>query len=139
MKATFQRSAAQPGYVLMEVLVALTIFSLAVVGMTRALNTTVDVSNQFAFDSAVRLGLEAILTESRNRDLEAMVMEVQDENLGVTYRTEVEGLILENTDGAALTDLYVLRATASWERGNLQDQEVAEIWIYRPEGDEDEN
>ncbi len=59
-----------------------------------------------------------------------MTLERADEAMGVVYRTEVEPLQLASGSGSTLRDLYVLRAIASYD----DEQEIAEIWIYRERG-----
>lgn len=122
----------QGGYILFEVIIAVTIFSLAIVGLMRVLDTSLQSANYFARDTAIRYGLQSILTEARHQELENMVLVQRDEAMGVEYRTEVEPLQLASDSGSSLSGLYVLRATASYEG----EQEVAEIWIYQEEENE---
>ena len=119
---------------LYEVLIAVTIFALAVVGMVKLLNMVVTTSNEFAYDAAIRRGLESILAEARQRELAEMAIEVNDENLGVTYRTTVEALALNTQNGQTLTDLYTLTATATYQVGAQQQEQTAQVWIHSPAG-----
>tara|TARA_R110002096_G_scaffold91625_22_gene207387 strand:- start:634 stop:1014 length:381 start_codon:yes stop_codon:yes gene_type:complete len=120
------------GYILFEVIIAVTIFSLAIVGLMRVLDTSLNSANYFACDTAIRYGLQSILTEARHRDLGNMILVQRDEAMGVEYRTEVEPLQLASDSGGALSGLYILRATATYDG----EQEVAEVWIYEGEDDE---
>ncbi len=59
---------ASSGYILFEVIIAVTIFSLAIVGLMRVLDTSLETANLFARDTAIRYGLQSILTEARHQD-----------------------------------------------------------------------
>lgn len=122
------------GYVLFEVLIAITIFAIAFASLTRALGLTINASNDLALGRQLRLGLESILTEARHQDLENMAISFVDDRLGVTYRTTVEELQLANTDGKALTGMYALRATVAYNEDPNTILRDAEIWIYQDDG-----
>ena len=133
MKRFRCQPAGRAGYLLFEVIIAITIFSLSFVGLMRVLKQSQDSATQFALEAHIRYGLEAILTEVRNRPIEEMVQEQTDTLLGVVYHTEVEPLALATEEGTPLSDLYLLRARATYERGGRAEEDVAEIWIYRPQ------
>jgi len=120
------------GYLLYEVLIAVTIFALAGLGMVKLLSMAVQTSNEFAFDAAVRRGLESILAEARQKEIAEMTLETNDEAMGVVYRTTVEALPMSTENGQTLTDLYTLKATATYELAGKQVEDSAEVWIYRP-------
>ncbi|MEM7009928.1 MAG: hypothetical protein AAF585_00465 [Verrucomicrobiota bacterium] len=120
----------QKGYVLFEVLIAITVFAVSFAGLIKALGMTIEVSNQIAFNRHLRYGLESILTEARHRDVEDMAMEYVDEALGVVYRTTVEELQFSNSDGEALSDLYSLTATVTYETDANEILRSAEVWVY---------
>ena len=125
--SNFEFRVSNSGYILFEVIIAVTIFSLAVVGLMRVLDTSLDSANLFARDTAIRYGLQSILTEAQHQELANMTLERTDEALGAVYRTEIEPLQLASGGGSTLSNLYVLRAIATIG----DEQEVAEIWIYR--------
>lgn len=118
------------GYILYEVLIALTVFALAITGLMQVLSLTIDAANEIAFERAVHRGLESILTEARHRDVADMSIDYLDEVLEVAYHTEVEELQLANTEGQTLTGMYKLTATATYQVGAEQVEDAAEIWIY---------
>ena len=59
------------GFLLLEVIVALTVFSLVAVGLAVALQSSIDASNRLARDLAVREGLEGMLVEARTKHCSA--------------------------------------------------------------------
>ncbi|MFT5466512.1 MAG: type II secretory pathway pseudopilin PulG [Verrucomicrobiales bacterium] len=130
MKAARPRNS---GYILFEVLIAITIFAIAFAGLVKALGQTINASNDLAIQRQLRFGLESILTEARHQDLENMGIEYVDDRLGVTYRTSVDQLQLANTDGQALTGMYALKATVSDNANANLILRKAEVWIYEDE------
>lgn len=124
------------GIALLDALLAVFVFSLAVTGIVIWLGQISDNSNQLAKERLVQHGLNGILAEAKVRPLADMNFERNDELLGVTYRTSVEPIGLTTTDGQTLDDMYVLRATADYAEGALGLTRSAEIFVYKPE-DED--
>jgi type II secretory pathway component PulJ len=133
MKPTPLSISSPDGYILLEVIIAMTIFSLSFVGLIRVLHQSQENATACAFEGQVRSGLEAILAEAKNRPLEEMAQEQTDPLLGIVYHTQCEPLGLSSQDGTSLKDLYKLRARATYTRSGRQEEDVAEIWIYHPE------
>ena len=133
MKTTTKIGTATRGIALLDALLAVTIFSLAVSGLATWLNQISENSNQFAKERLVQHGLTAILSEARERDLNDMSFESRDEELGVTYRVSHEPVDLTMTDGDSLEDMYVLTAVAEYEQGPNVMVREAEMYIYKPD------
>ncbi len=132
------RTRQNPGYILLEVVMAVAIFALAMVGLFKVLQVSMQTSNEFAQQTAVRYGLQSILTEARHRSLESMALDRIDEDLEITYRTEVEQLNLTNEQGGSLQGLYKLTATASYSSPFGETTETAELWIYENSDEDDQ-
>jgi len=58
---------AKHGYILLELIIALTIFAIAVVGLAKSLNTTLEVGNIMNRDYAVRIGLQSFVEEVKRK------------------------------------------------------------------------
>jgi Tfp pilus assembly protein PilV len=121
------------GIALLDALLAVTIFSLAVSGLATWLNKISENSNQFAKERLIQHGLTAILSEARERGVNDMNFESRDEDLGVTYRTSAEPVDLTTTDGDSLEDMYVLKAVAEYTEGSYQVSREVEMFVYKPE------
>ncbi|MEM7386711.1 MAG: hypothetical protein AAF514_17375 [Verrucomicrobiota bacterium] len=119
------------GYLLFEVMIALTVFGLVAVGLATAMNTAIDASHAVDKDRAIRHGLTSILQESQARPKKQMAFSVKDERLQVEYKTELIPLQFANQDGEPVENLFILRATASFEESNLPQRQVAEIYVHR--------
>lgn len=121
------------GFILLEVVLALMVFSIAVVGLTNSLSGAIDTTTQLQRDHTIQLGLDAILAEARSRDdVDQMELERIESSLGVVFSTEVEKMEeFQNRDGKTLRDLHTLRATAIYQDGS-EEPETVEIYIYKP-------
>ena len=119
------------GFILFEVILAMMIFSVAAVGLTKALNSMLVTTNEMQRDYAVQMGLEAIINEAKAReDDDEMELERREETLGVVFTTEVERVSdLENKEGRRLNDMHLLRATATFEDGSAEPI-VIEMYLY---------
>ena len=128
-KATVQRS--QGGYILLEVIMAMMVFSVAVVGLTKALNSMLNTTNEIQREYVVQMGLDAIIAEAKAKDDAGdMELERYEESIGVTFNTEVERVRdLQNQDGRRLYDLYTLTATATFEDESAEPI-IVEMYLY---------
>lgn len=120
---------------LFEALLALIIFSVAVVGIARALNTVISTSSTLSQERVMRMNLESFLMEIRDREIAEMNAEIADEQRGILYSAIVQEMPMTNVEGKELSDLYLLTGTATWPgSGGEQEQVSAELTIYRPRG-----
>ncbi len=121
------------GYVLLELIIALTVFAVSVAGLASVLHSSLDSSNLLRRQAAVRRGLEAILAEAKAKPKrEEMPMQFKDDDLGVEYRTELEEMKWVNRRGLPVKGLYVLRALAKDSRVPKPLNDSAEVYVYRP-------
>lgn len=125
--------ASTAGYALFDVVLAVTVFALAVTGLVVQLGQIAQGSNAYSKDRLVQYGLEAMLTEAKHKPVQEMSGDFVDENLGVTYSTTVEELNVANADGENLEDMYLLKVTATFESDGVEQVETAEIYVYQPE------
>ncbi|MFZ4764744.1 MAG: PulJ/GspJ family protein [Roseimicrobium sp.] len=119
------------GYLLLEIILALTIFSLAVVGLARTLNLAIQTSAILNRENDIRIGLRSFLEEVRRKPVAEMATSYEDARLGVTFTSTLEELSLKNASGTVLSDLYDLRAAATYEVGAEQREEAVNVWVYK--------
>ena len=120
-------------YILFEVMIAVAIFSIAAVGLANSLNATIEAANYLDRQTAIRYGLESILAEAKQKPKrDEMVIQIEDEVLGVNYRTEIEPLSLVNQKGDALDGLYRLIAIAEYHDAHNERREQVEVYVHRP-------
>ena len=126
------RGGNRHGYVLLEMIIALTVFAIVATGLASALHSSLDASNMLRRQASIRRGLEAILVESKAKPKrDEMRMTYRDEALGVEFHSELEELKWINRRRQPVKDLYLLRAVAvDLRQGKLND--TAEVYVYRP-------
>lgn len=121
------------GYLLLEVIIALTVFSLVAVGLAMALNSSIDSANFLRREAEIRRGLAGVLEQARAMPKrEEMVVNKKDEVLGVVYRTDLEALEFMNRERERVSGLYVLRAFAKYEIDGKEVEDGTEVYVYRP-------
>ena len=121
------------GYVLLEIIIALTVFAVVVAGLASVLHSSLDAANILRRQASIQRGLEAILIEAQNKPKrEEMVTTYKDEALGVEYRSELEELKWINRKGKPVRGLYILRGVATDLRAAKPLHDDAEVYVYRP-------
>lgn len=120
------------GYILLELVIALTIFALAVLGLARSLNSSLEVANTLNRESAIRIGLRSFVEELRHKPVSELATSVADERLGVTYTSTVDTVAMQNRYGRSLNDLYSIKATATYMVGAETLTESATLYVYQP-------
>lgn len=125
---------SRSGYILFEVVLALTIFAVGVVGLAGALKNGLETAVMLSKENNIRIGLRSFVEETRRKQLSDMATQATDDQLGVTYTSSVDTLSIKNQDGTVLTDLYVLHAKAEWGEGSDAHDESVDLYLYEPGG-----
>ena len=120
-------------YVLLEMIIALTVFAVVVSGLASSLHSSLDAANLLRRQAAIRRGLESILVEAKAKPKrEEMAMSYRDDALGLEFRSELEELKWINRRGRPVKSLYILRALATDLRASKPLNDTAEVYVYRP-------
>jgi hypothetical protein len=119
------------GYLLLELILALTLFSLAVTGLARSLQVGIHTASILSRENDVRIGLRSFLEEVRRKPLNEMAQTLADERLGVTFQSEVEELSIQGRNGNVLRDLHKINAFAVYTVGAEERRESVEMWVYK--------
>ena len=125
--------AARRGYILLEAILALMVFAVAVLGLARALGICIESAGALNHENDIRVGLRSFLEEMRRKPITDMATSYEDARLGVTYNSTVEDLELRDRNGTVLTDLYKLRVAVNYDAGGEQREESAEVYVYKPQ------
>lgn len=120
------------GYILLEVIMALTIFSVAVLGLANSLKTGIETASIINRENAVRIALRSFLEEIRRKPIAEMTASSFDDRLQTTFSSTVEELSLKDRNGSVLKDLYVLHASASFGEGSEAQTETVDMYVYKP-------
>jgi hypothetical protein len=120
------------GFVLWEIMLALTIFCVVAIALTTALHQTVDASILLRDESQVRLELQNLLTETATLKLKPgkSVTFVGDGR--VRYETEVRAVQAKTASGVLLPNLYEISVQASWKSSGQDRSGHAELVVYQP-------
>jgi type II secretory pathway pseudopilin PulG len=126
-------------YVLVEMLMALSVFGMCAVALIKALAATTKLAVESQMDARMLLRLQSRLTEiSKLRDISAwkdQSVTSQPDELGVWTETLVEEMPeILNVDGQQVTQLYriYVKAFNKVEWKNEPDTMDAEVWRYLP-------
>ena len=131
--ATNQRINHQSGgFVLWEVMLALTIFCVVAVALTSALHQTVDASIMLRDESQVRVELQNALTVAASQKLKVGKSDVQEGDGRIHYEREVRSVLAKTAKGVVVPNLYEIVVRAFWRSAGQNRSEQAEVIVYQP-------
>ncbi|MDF1814846.1 MAG: prepilin-type N-terminal cleavage/methylation domain-containing protein [Verrucomicrobiales bacterium] len=123
------------GFTLLEVMLAIAIFTTAGVGLLHALNIIGLATNEAAEQHRVEQRLKSLLNEyCFNPDLKAGAYKHEDIDREYLFEVEVSLLDLVNDEGQSLEDMYTVACRALLKKpGNRTKGEVARVerYVYR--------
>jgi type II secretory pathway component PulJ len=121
------------GFVLLEMIIALTVFAVVVTGLATVLHSSLDSANMLRRQASIRRGLESILVEAKTKlKREEMMLTYKDEALGMEFRSELQELKWVNRRRKPVKGLYILRALATDVQTAKPINNTAEVYVYRP-------
>jgi len=131
MKRNLHRPVAR-GYILFELVLALTIFAIAVLGLAKALNQALETANLLKRDQIIRIGMRNVFEELRNKPLAKMSTTITDTTYGITYTSTTEALSLKTTSGGILSDMYNLTIHATSSFDGVPQEDTLNVYVYKP-------
>ncbi len=131
MKTKFHRPVSR-GYILFELVLALTIFSIAVLGLAKSLNQALETANLLKRDQIIRIGMRNVFEELRNKPLAKMTTTIMDTTYGITYASTTEALSLKTTNGSILSDMYKLTIHATSSFDGVPQEDTLDVYVYKP-------
>ena len=140
MHLSLQRHTQPPvrhgrgGFVLLEVVLALGLFALVAVGMTRALNQIAQTSKMSRMEARVLRVLESVLAEtSHHPEIEPGTFTFDNRDDQVEARVEISKAILITQDEAELDRMLRIQAEA-WieDAGDRVMERTLETYVYAP-------
>ncbi len=130
MKTKLQRRTR--GYILFELVLALTIFAIAVLGLAKALNQALETANLLKRDQIIRIGMRNFFEEIRNKPLAQMSTTQMDSTYGITFTSSTEALSLKTTSGNILSDMYNLTIHATSSFDGVPQEDTLNVYVYKP-------
>ncbi len=132
LKLHLHKRAAQRGYILFELVLALTIFSISVLGLAKSLNQALETANLLRRDQIIRIGMRNFFEEVRNKPLAQMTTTKTDTTFGITYSSTTEALSLKTTNGGVLNDMYKLTIHATSSFDGVPEEDTLTVYVYKP-------
>lgn len=120
------------GFVLWEMLLALSIFCIVALSLTTALEQAADTARLLRQDSQVRHDLESILAETSVTKLAAGKDEIPLGDQRVHYEREVVPIQAKNSKGQPLDHLWRVIVRARWQETNRSRSSQADLIVYQP-------
>lgn len=126
------------GFTLLEVMLALMVFGIAVVALVGAINGVGNASTESRVYREVESRLESLLTEVTRmpRDPSAQPAERTWEKTvrenGVEYHIKKTPVDITNKEGQVLPDMFTIKVTARWKEGGRDEELGAETLLYPP-------
>ena len=117
-------------FTLLETLLALMIFSIAVVALVEAVNQLGRDTLHRRREAAVQERIRSLLVERTRLPAPPAEAKIQEDD--VTHTIRRVKLELKNRDGLPLNDLFEVQVTAEWLEGREPQTVSAETWVYPP-------
>ena len=132
MKRTHAARAPRKGMVLMEVLIALTIFSVVTLGLVIALDQSFGAARERNTAEAAQRGLRNELALLQASPVAPGQRDLPDDGSGLHFRVSVAAEPMIDQHKQPLPGLFRTTVTASWtEAGHHESRQVSEL-VYRP-------
>lgn len=118
MKTVISNARSQ-GMTLLEVVLALAVFSIAALALVGTLNQIAEAAAESQILLEVEQNLESLIDEyGKMPQMRELEEEIKPGSDGVAYRVKVEMVKdLKNKDGRFLQDMYKITAIARWNDG----------------------
>lgn len=125
-------------FTLLEVMLALMVFSMAVVALVGAINGIGNASTESRVYREVESRLESLMTELSRMPPDPAVSEgerITEKNIrenGVEYRIKKAPVEITNKDGRVLPEMFTVKVVARWKDGGHIEEMSAETIAYPP-------
>ena len=118
-------------FTILEMMLAIAIFSIAVVGVIQGMNRTIRSSSMVEETAYVRQQLNSLMVETRLKKLSEGTTTSVPDGRGVVYTTVTEPLKLRDRHGRELPSLFRLRLRANWVGPEGPQSESAEEYVFQ--------
>jgi prepilin-type N-terminal cleavage/methylation domain-containing protein len=119
-------------FTLFEVLMALGIFAMAVVGAMTALNSVLGAAREARLSAAVRTQMENRLAVLQGEELKEWERTVSGDTLGIVFKESLRREKVIGKEGKTLNGFWRATVIAQWELDGEKGEETAEFLRYRP-------
>ncbi|HEY1053166.1 MAG TPA: prepilin-type N-terminal cleavage/methylation domain-containing protein [Prosthecobacter sp.] len=123
---------APRAFTLLETLLALMIFSMAVVSLVEAVNQLGLTTVHQRRESQVQERMRSLLTERTRLPLQQEEGDTKVQEGDTTYIVRHQKLQLQNKEGQPVEGLFEVTVTAQWMEGREPQQTSVDTWLYPP-------
>jgi prepilin-type N-terminal cleavage/methylation domain-containing protein len=125
------------GFTLLETILALMVFSIAVIALVEVIARMGDASTEARRSREVQSQLESLMLEATRLPPNEIIAgqpsyEKTTKDRGVEYHLVMNQVQLTNQDGQQMSGLYSIKVTAFWSDGGAKLQASAESMVYPP-------
>ena len=120
------------GFTLLETLLALIVFSMAVVALVEAVHQLGKQTLLRRREATVQERIRSLLLEQTRTPVPNPKEEIKLKEGDTTYTIRRSKLELSDRDGQAVQGLFEIRVTAEWLEGRELQQAPAETWVFPP-------
>jgi len=132
------KTSTPHGFTLLEALLALLVFSTAVIALVEAINTMGTAAVESRKELQIQGRLETLLMEITRDPMwlkDGRLTRPEDKTFregDVTYQTKVVEQELQNKEGETLKDLFKVTVQARWKESGIEQEQTAETWTWPP-------
>jgi type II secretory pathway pseudopilin PulG len=131
MKRHFIRARLR-GMVLLEVIVALTIFTLVAFSLVMALSVALDVAKERNEIAAATRGLDNQMALLHAGQMFPIEKDLADDGSGILYHLSIQPEQMQDQKKQPVMGMYRATITAQWKsEGRAEDRSVSEL-VYQP-------
>jgi len=123
---------ARRGMVLMEVIVALTIFAMVAVSLVVALNSALDVAKERNQIEVAMQGLGNQMALLRGSHVVMVDKDLPDDGSGVLYHITVQSEQAQDELKRPVPNLYRATITANWKANGKPEDRSLSVLLYQP-------
>ena len=123
-------ASSESGLLLLEVMLAVLIFSLAAVSLAVALNESLDAFADIRRESEIRIQLQSALAEATGQKLAIGKEKLKLGNGRVVYSREISLLIWQYEIKESINNLYQVVIYADWQEGDQKIQREAQQYVF---------
>ena len=123
-------ASSESGMLLLEVMLAVLIFSLAAVSLAVALNESLDAFADIRRESEIRIQLQSALAETIGQKLTVGKEKLPLGNGRVVYSREVSLLNWQNEKKEPINNLYQVVIHADWQEGDRKLRREAQQYVF---------
>ena len=125
-----ERVGSKKGFTLLEVIIALAIFSAAAIGLLQALNVIGLATSEASRRNEVNVQLRSLLTEAcHDPDFRAGIDRHEDLIDGVLFEVRTEALSMSSDNGVDLNDMFTVTVRAMTAESPRGDRNLNRCWV----------